>query len=49
VVKSPHPAFGHLLPLFEWEKAKLFEIVAFSRAFAWEKVPDRADEGPFDA
>ena len=30
--KGPHPAFGYLLPFFEREKAKLFEIIAFSRA-----------------
>jgi hypothetical protein len=44
--KSPHPAFGHLLPSFGREKAEPLEIIAFSRALAWEKVPDRADEGP---
>ncbi len=37
-LKSSHPAFGHLLPFFEREKAKLFGIITFSRRLAWEKV-----------
>jgi hypothetical protein len=31
---------GHLLPFCEREKAKLLEIIAFSRALAWEKVAE---------
>ena len=45
MVKSPHPAvatFSHLRS----RKREKADVVAFSRASsAWEKVPDRADEG----
>ena len=44
--KSPHPAFSHLLPSFGREKAKLFEIIAFSRAVRVGEGAQRADEGP---
>jgi hypothetical protein len=44
--KGPHPAFGHLLPFFEREKAKLFGIIAFSRgSWAMGEGAQRADEG----
>jgi len=47
--KSPHPAFGHLLPFFEREKAIIMKRGVFSLgllpcAIAWEKVP-KGDEG----
>ena len=44
----PHPAFGHLLPQDEQEKASMF---AFSRFFQQEKVPEgrmRGREWPFE-
>jgi len=38
-VKSPHPAFGHLLPFFEREKA-LSDYRLLPCPLAWEKVPN---------
>ena len=45
--KSPHPAFDHLLPSFGREKAKLCEIIAFSRAVRMGEGGRRPDEGPY--
>ena len=38
-VKSHHPAFGHLLPFFEREKA-LYDYSLLPCLLAWEKVPN---------
>ena len=37
--KGPRPAFGHLIPSFGREKAKLFGIIAFSRAARMGEEP----------
>ena len=38
-MKSPHPAFGHLIPFFEREKA-LNDYRLRPCPLAWEKVPN---------
>ena len=53
VEKSPHPALGHLLPsrkrgTGEGENLQRLKLLPSPvPSEAWEKVPDRADEGPF--
>jgi hypothetical protein len=48
--KSPHPAFGHLLPFFEREKAlndyRLRPSCAAEGEAGWEKVPNGRMRAP---
>ena len=45
--KGPHPAFGHLLPFFEREKAIAVGIIAFARLRGkWEKVAEGRMRAP---
>ena len=43
--RGPHPDFGHLVPFFEREKAKLIEITAFSRVVRMGEGGRSPDEG----